>query len=70
MAALSDLARQGNLERNAGLRQQGLEYGIEFTHPFWDRRLIESALAVPAYTLALPYRKKRLLHDRDAGSAP
>ncbi len=52
------------------LRQLGLAYGVEYAHPFYDRRLAEFALSIPADMLGVPHRTKRLLRDAMQCYAP
>lgn len=46
------------------------QYGLEPAMPFWDRRLIEYIMALPANQLGQPYRTKRLLREAMSDRLP
>ena len=45
-------------------------YNTELMDPFWDRRLVEYVMAVPAHMLARPGVSKYLLREATAGVVP
>ena len=44
--------------------------GMELVDPFWDRRLVEYVMAVPAHVLARPGGSKHLLRQATVGAVP
>ena len=60
----------GVSESTAALRELSSPFGVEYAHPFVDRRLIEFAMAVPADELSRPGRSKRMMRDAMAGLMP
>lgn len=44
--------------------------GVEYSSPFWDRRLVALVLAMPAYQLSRPGRTKYVLRQAMSGRLP
>lgn len=52
------------------LRQRSIPFGIEYMHPYADRRLVEFVMAVPGDQLGWPLQKKRVLRQAMTGILP
>ena len=46
------------------------QFQVDVRHPFWDRRLVEFALAVPRFVLFRPGREKHVLREALADDLP
>jgi asparagine synthase (glutamine-hydrolysing) len=64
------LTDHGMSQGNALIRQLASQFGIDYAHPFFDRRLVEFIMAIPAYQLDRPRRKKWLLRNTMADFLP
>ena len=64
------LVNSYSTQGSAAGRQLTTRYGIQLADPFWDRRLVEFAIAMPAYQLGRSYRPKSLLRQAMRGHLP
>jgi asparagine synthase (glutamine-hydrolysing) len=54
----------------AAVRKYYHRHSLELTQPYWDRRLIEFVMALPADQLGRPGRKRRLQRNAMVGRLP